>query len=67
MDNGNKNTMDWQEFDRLLTQYDECFEEPLPTEQMPPQDFKNAVKIMREALRTGKPYEPPPLPKGCLA
>ena len=59
--------MDWQEFNRLLAEYDERFEEGLPTEQMPPADFRNAIEIMRESLRNGVPYEPPPLPKGCLA
>ena len=58
---------DWKEFDRLLVEYDERFKEVLPTEQMPPQDFRNAIEIMREALRTGKPYEPPPLPEGCIS
>lgn len=58
--------MDWQEFDRLQEEYTQRFEEGLPTEQMPPTDFKNAIEIMREALRTGKAYESPPLPKWCL-
>ena len=58
--------MDLKEFNRLLAEYDEHFEEGLPTEQMPPSDFNNAIEIMREALRTNIPYEPPPLPEGCF-
>lgn len=48
--------MDWEQFDRLLAQYNERFEDGLPTEQMPQADFANAVEIMRECLRTGDPY-----------
>lgn len=52
---------DWKEFDRVLKEYEERFGDGLPTEQMPPADLENAVQIMRECMRTGKPYE---LPEG---
>lgn len=57
---------DWKEFDRVLKEYEERFGDGLPTEQMPPDDLENAVQIMRECMRTGKPYDAPPLPEHCI-
>ena len=54
------------EFDNLLEAYIERFNKGMP-DSLPPEDEKNFEEIIREALRTGKPYEPPPVPEGCIA
>ena len=51
--------MNWKEFGELSLDYAKKFGESLPTEMMPPEDFDNAIEIMRECLKTGKPYEIP--------
>lgn len=55
-----------KEFDDLLEKYIERFNKGIPV-ALPPEDEKNFEEIMREALRTGKPYSPPPVPEGCIA
>ena len=47
--------------------YEERFGEILPTEEMSPHDLENAVAIIEECLKTGIPYEAPPLPDGCIS
>ena len=60
--------MKWgsEEFNSLLEEYIERFNKGIPV-AMPPKDEENFGEIMRECLRTGNPYEPPPVPEGCIA
>ena len=54
------------EYYRLLREHLERFGRGLPY-LLPAQDQENIIEILRECLRTGKPYESPPLPEDCIS
>ncbi len=54
------------EYNRLLREHLKRFGRGLPY-LLPAKDEENIIEILRECLRTGKPYEPPPLPEGCIS
>lgn len=49
---------DWEKvFEKASDAYKKKFGESLPTEMMPSGDLENIEEIVRECLKTGKPYE----------
>ncbi len=48
-------------------EYHSKFGDILPTEEMPPDDLENIIKIVRQCIRDNTPYKVPKIPDDCIA
>lgn len=55
------------EFHKVQQEYYFKFGDILPTEEMPPDDLENIIKIARQCIRDNIPYKVPKIPDDCIA